>query len=118
MTNPLLCLRPEYGHPTSLWADIVPFPRSGPRVVTYPDEMELSEELGDRLYRWTRLWHENFLGREDRPDGQLRWRPGFNIEEWTDEGLWIEKALISELPEYDFDFLWRHWVPGYFSGDN
>lgn len=70
MSKPLLCLKPEYSHPTSLWAEVVPFPRTPPRVVTHPDELGLSEELGVRLHLWSRQWQENYLGREDRPEGK------------------------------------------------
>lgn len=106
MEKLFLALQPEFGHPTSLWADNVPFPRRKIRVVTFPDELGLSSELSEKVLQWTRYWAKNYINHEDLPNGRPMWKNGSDVEAWVSQGNDIELSLISELPDYQVHSRW------------
>lgn len=101
---------PEWGNRHSLWANTVPYPRPEGFLrgwLPQPEELGLSGELGRRLAVWSRQWQDNYLLREDRPDGRPRWRAGFDLAAWVSEGEALLAALREELPDYEVVEKWR-----------
>lgn len=102
---------PEWGNTHSLWANTVPHPRTDGFLrgwLPHPEEFGLTDDLGQRLAEWSAQWQDNYLLREDRPDGRPRWRTGFDLAAWVAEGAAIMAALREQLPDYTVVGKWHH----------
>ena len=95
-----LVLRPEHGHPSSLWGEPPRDESVGIRPYVTEEDFNLSEALTRKLHSWTAYFQDMFVSESSRFDDPPVWRPGSKVEEWNKCGHDIVSALKEELVDY------------------
>lgn len=92
-------VRPEHGHPSSLWPaeELIIIPSEQPYVL--PSQIGIDEDLGRRVLAWTDLFQRFFVEKSDNFGSRPSWRPGVNIFDWYDEGYQIVGELRAHFPD-------------------
>lgn len=98
-----LVLRPDHGHPSSLWGEPPRDKVVGVRPYVTAEDFNLSEALKRKLHSWTVYFQERFVSESSQFDDPPVWRPGSKVEEWNMCGHDIVTALEEELVDYSVE---------------
>lgn len=98
MSTSKVFLRPEHGHPSSLWpsADLVVEETDKPFYM--PVDLGISSKLGREILKWTEEFQVGFVDYVDGFDGRPVWASGFDRYRWYETGWDIIHRLRKELP--------------------
>ncbi|WP_146183421.1 hypothetical protein [Corynebacterium liangguodongii] len=104
-------LRPEYGHPSSLWASkelaVAGFET---RAYYLPEDLGIKPALGNEILEWTREFSLNFIELLDSFRERPLWKEDFDRFRWYDKGWDITYKLREDFPAVRIVPQFSHFV--------
>lgn len=99
MSPQKIFLRPEQGHPSSLWPSKgLITAEENKRAFCLPEDIGIKPVLGEEILEWTSEFQQNFLDSPDSFHQRPRWKDQFNRFQWYDTGWNITYALRKFFP--------------------
>lgn len=86
-----IIIDPEFGRNHPLWSQN----DNGTDIHIYP----FSEDLIERILKWTKYWDDNYLYSRKIGDAFVQgWVPEADVNGWVNEGIRITGKMKEELP--------------------